>query len=272
MSTPPASVDSTPTVLRKILARKHEEVAERRRLVSIEQQRERALHAEPVRGFYTAIADTVAGGRAAVIAEVKKASPSKGVIRADFDPVAIAQSYQRGGACALSVLTDIDFFQGSDDYLQRARAATLLPVIRKDFIVDPYQIVEARALGADAVLLIVAALSDAQLADFHAEAIALGLDVLIEVHGAAELERALQIDNPLLGINNRDLHTFTTSLENTYQLLDNIPADRLVVTESGIHTVDDVAAMRGHHVNAFLVGEALMRHAEPGQRLVEMFN
>jgi len=264
--------DSAPTVLRKILARKHQEVAARSAQVSVEELLERAAQADPVRGFYNALRRGVDSGRAAVIAEVKKASPSKGVIREDFDPVAIAQSYQRGGASCLSVLTDIDFFQGSDSYMQRARAATTLPVIRKDFVVDPYQIVEARALGADAILLIVAALSDSQLAEFHQQAVALGLDVLIEVHGEAELMRALRIDNPLLGINNRDLHSFETSLENTYQLLDKIPADRLVVTESGIHTVDDVAAMRGHDVNAFLVGEALMRHAEPGQRLVEMFN
>ncbi len=262
----------TPTVLRKILARKHEEVAERRRLVSIEEQRERAAAASPVRGFYAAMRRSVEQGRAAVIAEIKKASPSKGVIREAFDPVAIAQSYQKGGASCLSVLTDVDFFQGHDDYLVQARAATQLPVIRKDFIVDSYQIAEARALGADAVLLIVAALSDAELAQFHAEAVALGLDVLVEVHGADELTRALAIDNPMLGINNRDLHTFDTSLDNTYDLLGQIPAGRMVVTESGIHTVDDVAAMRGHDVNAFLVGEALMRHADPGQRLVEMFN
>jgi len=262
----------TPTVLRKILARKHEEVAERRRLVSIEEQHERAAAASPVRGFYAAMRRSVEQGRAAVIAEIKKASPSKGVIREDFDPVAIAQSYQRGGASCLSVLTDVDFFQGHDDYLVQARAATQLPVIRKDFIVDSYQIVEARALGADAILLIVAALSDAELAQLHAEAVALGLDVLVEVHGAEELTRALNIDNPMLGINNRNLHTFDTSLENTYRLLEKIPAERLVVTESGIHTVDDVAAMRGHDVNAFLVGEALMRHDDPGQRLVEMFN
>lgn len=262
----------TPTVLRKILARKHQEVAERRDLVSFDEQHRRAEAASPVRGFYAAMRRAVDEGRAAVIAEVKKASPSKGVIREDFDPVAIAQSYQRGGASCLSVLTDVDYFQGHDDYLRQARVATQLPVIRKDFIVDSYQIVEARALGADAILLIVAALSDAELAQFHAEAVALGLDVLVEVHGADELVRALKIDNPMLGINNRDLHTFETSLNNTYDLLEQIPSDRLVVTESGIHTVDDVAAMRGHDVNAFLVGEALMRHDDPGQRLVEMFN
>ncbi|MFW2421558.1 MAG: indole-3-glycerol phosphate synthase TrpC [Porticoccaceae bacterium] len=272
MPNSPEVSDTTPTVLRKILARKHQEVAERRALVDEQELRRRAAQADPARGFVGSMRSSLEQGRAAVIAEVKKASPSKGVIREDFDPVAIAQSYQRGGASCLSVLTDIDFFQGSDDYLQRARAATSLPVIRKDFIVDSYQVIEARALGADAVLLIVAALSDAQLAEFHALAVELGMDVLIEVHGEQELDRALRIDNPLLGINNRNLHTFETSLDNTYQLLAKIPADRIVVTESGIHTSDDVAAMRGHDVNAFLVGEALMRHAEPGQRLVELFN
>ncbi|TAL07383.1 MAG: indole-3-glycerol phosphate synthase TrpC, partial [Porticoccaceae bacterium] len=203
---------------------------------------------------------------------IKKASPSKGVIRPDFDPVAIAQSYERGGAAALSVLTDVDFFQGADAYLVAARAATALPVLRKDFTIDPYQLHEARALGADCVLLIVAALVPAQLADLHGTALEIGLDVLVEVHSARELEIALTLDNPMVGINNRDLHSFHTSLETTFSLLPRIGGARLVVTESGINRVDDVLAMRGHGVHAFLVGEAFMRAPDPGARLRELFD
>jgi indole-3-glycerol phosphate synthase len=207
-----------------------------------------------------------------VIAEIKKASPSKGVIRPDFDPVAIARSYERGGATCLSVLTDVDFFQGADAYLVQARAATALPVLRKDFTIDPYQIHEARALGADCVLLIVAALSPAQLADLHGLALELGLDVLVEVHNARELDAALALDNPMVGINNRNLHSFHTSLETTFSLLPRIGDERLVVTESGIQRVDDVLAMRGHGVHAFLVGEAFMRAADPGAQLRTLFD
>lgn len=264
--------DDTPTVLKKILQRKQQEVAERRAKVGNAEIQAQAAAAGPTRGFAKALLQSVALGRAAIIAEVKKASPSKGVIREDFDPVHIAQSYEKGGASCLSVLTDVDFFQGCDQYLKMARAATRLPVIRKDFIVDEYQVYESRALGADCILLIVAALSENKLAHLHDLAVSIGLDVLIEVHGAEELQIALKLDNPMVGINNRNLHTFETSLENTYQLLDGIPADRLVVTESGIHTIDDVAAMRGHNVNAFLVGEAFMRADDPGTRLMEMFN
>lgn len=206
-----------------------------------------------------------------MIAEVKKASPSKGVIRADFQPAQIAASYQAGGASCLSVLTDIDFFQGSDSYLREARAACELPVLRKDFTVDPYQVVEARAIGADAILLIVAALEDDQMRELAAVAAQVGVDVLVEVHDRAELERALELETPLIGINNRDLHSFETRLETTLELLPYIPGGRLVVTESGIHTAEDVALMRNHQVYGFLVGEAFMRAPEPGEKLRNMF-
>ena len=214
----------------------------------------------------------IAAGESAVIAEIKKASPSKGVIRENFDPAAIAASYADGGAACLSVLTDVDFFQGADKYLQQARDACHLPVIRKDFIIDQYQIYEARAMGADCILLIVSALAEKQLADLHDLAISLGMDVLIEVHDAAELSIALKLDNPMVGINNRNLHSFEVSLDNTYQLLEKIPDNRIVITESGIHSREDVAAMRQQKVNAFLVGEAFMRSEEPGDRLSEMFS
>ncbi len=262
----------TPTILKKILARKVEEIAERRRDCDLDELRRRAVDAPPVRGFYRALQARVARGESAVIAEIKKASPSKGVIRPDFDPVAIARSYERGGAACLSVLTDVDFFQGADAFLVAARAATALPVLRKDFTIDPYQIHEARALGADCVLLIVAALTPAQLAELHGTALDIGLDVLVEVHNARELEVALTLDNPMVGINNRDLHSFHTSLETTYSLLPRVGTGRLVVTESGINRVDDVLAMRGHGVNAFLVGEAFMRAPDPGRRLRELFD
>lgn len=262
----------TPTILKKILARKVEEIAARRLRCDLDQLRHRAADAPPARGFYQALQTRVARGESAVIAEIKKASPSKGVIRPDFDPVAIARSYERGGAAALSVLTDVDFFQGADAYLVAARAATTLPVLRKDFTIDPYQIHEARVLGADCVLLIVAALAPAQLADLHGTALEIGLDVLVEVHNARELEIALTLDNPMVGINNRDLHSFHTSLETTFSLLPRIGVERLVVTESGINRVDDVLAMRGHGVHAFLVGEAFMRAPDPGTRLRELFD
>ena len=261
----------TPTVLKKIIARKREEVAERRGRVTIAELRGLVAAQTPARGFVSAVERQIADGRAAVIAEIKKASPSKGVICEHFDPVAIAQSYQAGGAACLSVLTDVDFFQGADQYLVAARAAVDLPVLRKDFTIDPYQVVEARALGADCVLLIVAALSDQQLADLNGMAGEVGLDVLVEVHDAEELQRALALDNRLIGINNRDLHTFDTTLDTTFNLLDQIPADRIVVTESGIHSSDDVAAMRARKVNAFLVGEAFMRADQPGAKLAELF-
>ncbi|TGD72465.1 indole-3-glycerol phosphate synthase TrpC [Mangrovimicrobium sediminis] len=260
-----------PTILRRILERKAEEVAERRARCSEAQLRELASEQSAPRGFAAAIQARVAQAQPAVIAEVKKASPSKGVIRADFHPAEIAVSYERGGATCLSVLTDVDFFQGADDYLRQARAACTLPVLRKDFTVDPYQVFEARAIGADAILLIVAALSDAQMLELSDAAASAGLDVLVEVHDAQELQRALALPTPLLGINNRDLHSFDTSLQTTIDLLADIPADRVVVTESGIHTPADVALMRDNGVYAFLVGEAFMRAPEPGERLQQLF-
>ena len=263
---------NTPTVLKKILARKAEEVAERSANISLSQLQEQCQKSRDIRGFADAIAAKIEQGMAAVIAEVKKASPSKGVIRQNFDPVSIARSYEKGGAACLSVLTDRDFFQGADEYLKMARAAARLPVLRKDFVVDPYQIYESYVLGADCILLIVAALPQAQMEELHGVAVGLGLDVLIEVHNEAELDRALLLDNRMIGINNRDLHTFDTTLDTTFGLLDKIPDDRIVVTESGILTIDDVAAMRGHDVNTFLVGETFMRADEPGLKLVEMFN
>lgn len=261
----------TPTVLQRILDRKHQEVAERRRAVSFSHLEQRANAQEPARDFVNAIAERIAAGDPAVIAEVKKASPSQGVIRANFDPAAIAKSYQTGGATCLSVLTDIDFFQGADTYLQTARAACDLPVLRKDFVVDPYQVVEARALGADCILLIVAALSDDQLDELNDVALQWGLHVLVEVHNREELERAIPLGNRLLGINNRNLHNFETRLETTIELLDDLPDACIAVTESGIHTRDDVALMRTHGVNAFLVGEAFMRAKDPGTELQRLF-
>jgi indole-3-glycerol phosphate synthase len=215
----------------------------------------------------------LAAGHPGVIAEIKKASPSKGVIREDFDPTAIASSYEAAGAACLSVLTDVDFFQGADAYLQQARAASSLPVLRKDFVVDPYQVYEARAIGADCILLIVAALGNAGglMKDLEALALALDMDVLVEVHNRGELDLALELQSPLLGINNRDLHTFSTSLDTTLDLLAQVPAERLLVTESGIHHRADVDAMRSHGVNAFLVGEAFMRAPDPGLALQELF-
>ena len=263
---------NTPTILKKIIDRKHEEVRERLQKVSLATQQQRAKAQTPARGFVAAIERKLKAGDAAVIAEIKKASPSKGIIREKFYPEEIARSYEKGGAACLSVLTDVDFFQGHDEFLQQARNATKLPALRKDFTIDPYQIWEARALGADCILLIVAALEETQLRELNACAIEAGLDVLIEVHNADELQQALRLDNKLIGINNRDLHTFNTTLNTTYELLATIPADRIVVTESGIHSIDDVKAMRGHGVNAFLVGETFMRAEDPGLQLLEMFN
>lgn len=264
-------VKDIPDVLVKILARKDEEIAAGLQQVSAAEMRARAADQPACRGFVASMQARIDAGEAAVIAEAKKASPSKGVIRANFDPAQIAASYEAGGAACLSVLTDQDFFQGHNDYLQQARAACSIPVIRKDFIIDRYQIDEARALGADCVLLIVAALSDAQLQDLYGYAVSLGMDVLIEVHDEAELQRSLPLGATLVGINNRDLRNFTTSLNTTIDLLKQIPDDRIVVTESGIHTPDDVALMRQHNVNAFLVGEAFMRADQPGEKLKELF-
>lgn len=263
---------SIPTVLEKIIARKFEEVAERSARVSLAELEAQARAADAPRGFARAMQQRVAGKQAAVIAEIKKASPSKGVLREHFVPAEIAKSYEDGGAACLSVLTDIDFFQGADEYLQQARAACALPVIRKDFMVDPYQIVEARALGADCVLLIVSALDDGRMVELASVAKEQGLDVLVEVHDGDELERALKyLDTPLVGINNRNLHSFEVSLENTLDLLPRIPRDRLVVTESGILTRADVELMEINEVYAFLVGEAFMRAEDPGAELKRLF-
>ena len=264
---------STPTILRRILARKHEEVAMRGRVRSLGELRAALADAPPPRGFADALAQRIASGANAVIAEIKKASPSRGLIRADFDPAQLARSYERGGATCLSVLTDVDFFQGADAYLQAARAVVALPVLRKDFTVDAYQVVEARVLGADCVLLIAAAFREqpALMGELAALAAEIGLDVLIEVHDATELALALAVPGRLIGINNRDLHSFETSLETTFGLLDRIPAGRIVVTESGIASADDVAAMRVRGVRGFLVGESLMRAPDPGERLRELF-
>jgi indole-3-glycerol phosphate synthase len=259
------------TILRQIIDRKYQEVSERQRRDSLSSLEQRIAEQSPARGFAAAMARQVAAAEPAVIAEVKKASPSKGVIRADFHPAEIAASYQRGGATCLSVLTDVDFFQGADAYLREARAASDLPVLRKDFTVDPYQVVEARAIGADAVLLIVAALEQEQMRELAHTAAEVGLDILVEVHDRAELERALELETQLIGINNRDLHTFKTRLETTLELLPYIPQERLVITESGIHTAEDVALMRNHKIYGFLVGEAFMREPEPGEKLRELF-
>lgn len=263
---------SVPTVLEKILARKAEEIAARRAVVSLAELEQQAVAADPARGFARSLIEQARKKQPAVIAEIKKASPSKGVIRENFLPAEIAKSYQTGGATCLSVLTDIDFFQGSDQYLKDARAACNLPVIRKDFMIDPYQIVEARALGADCVLLIVSALDDVQMAELAAVAKGVGLDVLVEVHDGDELDRALKtLDTPLVGINNRNLHTFNVSLETTLDLLPRVPRDRLVITESGILNRADVELMEISDVYAFLVGEAFMRAEHPGTELQRLF-
>lgn len=271
-----AAAPARPDILRRILARKHEEVAARRAQVPMDALQARAGQADPPRGFVRALQARLDAGRPAVIAEVKKASPSKGVIRANFDPAAIARSYQAGGAACLSVLTDVDFFQGGDDHLRDARAACALPVLRKDFVVDPYQVAEARALGADCILLIAAALDDAALHALCAQAMDLGMDVLVESHDAAEFARALALPArdgraPLLGANNRDLRSFAVSLDTTLALHGALPPGRLLVTESGIATAHDVARMRAAGIHAFLVGETFMRAPDPGAALHALF-
>jgi len=264
-------MSETPTVLRKIIARKWEEIAARKAQTSLADLKARCAEQGPARGFVRALEAKIVQGKSGVIAEIKKASPSKGVIREHFVPAELARSYEQGGAACLSVLTDVDFFQGADAYLQEARAAVSLPVIRKDFLVDEYHLYEARALGADCVLLIVAALEPSKLQELNALAQELGLDVLVEVHDERELDIALQLPNKLIGINNRNLHSFEVSLDTTYKLLDQIGPERLVVTESGILAPADVKAMRAHSVHAFLVGEAFMRAEDPGQALAEFF-
>jgi len=258
-------------ILKKILARKREEIAERSATVSIDALKQQIETASPVRDFADAMRAKLDAGESAVIAEIKKASPSKGVLRENFRPAEIAASYEKGGAACLSVLTDRDFFQGSEAYLQQARAACSLPVIRKDFIIDEYQVYEARAIDADCILLIVAALDDAQLITLSNLAEQLGMAVLVEVHDAAELERAKVLKTPLFGVNNRNLKTFEVSLQNTIDLLAAMPDGCIVITESGIHAREDVMLMRSKRVNSFLVGEAFMRCEEPGGRLAELF-
>jgi len=258
-------------ILQRILARKHEEIAARSAQLPRALLETRIAQAPPLRGFADAIATKIGAGLPAVIAEVKKASPSKGVIRPDFDPAAIARSYEAGGAACLSVLTDVDFFQGDDAYLQQARAACSLPVLRKDFVIDPYQVLEARTLGADCILLIVAALDDRRMAELAMLAADLGMDVLVEVHDIDELERALQVPARLLGINNRNLRTFEVSLDTTLALREAVPRDRILVTESGITAPADVQRMRAAGVDAFLVGETFMRDPDPGAALQRLF-
>ena len=261
-----------PDILKKILARKVEEISESIKKLSLHDLVEQAKDASPVRGFVDHIRSKINQGQSAVIAEIKKASPSKGVIRENFDPASIAASYEQGGAACLSVLTDVDFFQGSSEYLKQARSACSLPVIRKDFIIDPYQVYEARAMSADCILLIVAALADDKLQELVALAHQLGMDVLVEVHDAEELERALCLPVSLIGINNRNLRTFEISLQTTINLLDKIPPEKIVVTESGILSKENVELMKSHNVNAFLVGEAFMRVDDPGLGLSSLFS
>ncbi|MDO4683917.1 MAG: indole-3-glycerol phosphate synthase TrpC [Lautropia sp.] len=265
-----------PTVLERIIAEKHREIAEARASLGDSALRDlvaERLRQSPPRGFEQAIRRQVAlaagsaAERPAVIAEIKKASPSKGIIRPDFDPPAHARAYEQGAATCLSILTDRRFFQGHDDYLKAARAAVSLPVLRKDFTIDPWQVLEAAAIGADAILLIVAALGDAQMAELAACATEHQLDVLVEVHDASELDRALRLGTPLVGINNRDLHDFSVTLDTTLSLLPAVPSDRVLVTESGIFTRDDIRLMRDNGVHAFLIGESLMRAPDPGQAL-----
>jgi len=264
---------NTPTILKKIVDRKWEEIKERKQSISLEAMRDLAFaNKDAPRGFADALARSLKAGRSAVIAEIKKASPSKGVLREDFHPAEIAASYEEGGASCLSILTDCDFFQGHEDYLKEGRAACDLPVIRKDFIVDPYQVFEARAIGADCILLIAACLDDDTMRELNLLAHELDMDVLIEVHDEEELHRALKLPNRLIGINNRNLHTFEVSLQTTFDLLDQIPEDRIVVTESGILKQEDVEAMRRHNVNSFLVGEAFMRTENPGETLADFFS
>jgi len=260
----------TPTILKNILARKQEEIAERSALVSIPQLIEKAASASAPRGFAKAMSDKIARGESAVIAEIKKASPSKGVIRENFDPAAIAISYEQGGAACLSVLTDVDFFQGADEYLKLARNASSLPVIRKDFIVDEYQIYEARAMGADCILLIASVLTDTQLQEYKEIAESIGLDVLIEIHNKDELRRIKPIDFSLIGINNRNLSTFEVDLNTTKELSSEIE-DKLVVSESGIKTNEDIDRILSFGVLNFLVGESFMRAEDPGEALENLF-
>lgn len=258
-------------ILNKIIATKMQEVAAAKTVKPLAVVQQEATAASATRDFVGSIRAKIANKQAAVIAEIKKASPSKGVIRADFQPAAIAASYEQGGAACLSVLTDIEYFQGSPEYLKQARAACNLPVLRKDFMIDPYQVYEARAMGADCILLIAAAIDLAKMRELESIAHSLGMAVLVEVHNGEELDLALQLETPLLGINNRNLRTFEVTLDTTLGLLARIPAHKIVVTESGIFTQADVALMRNNHVHTFLVGEAFMRQPEPGVELAKVF-
>ncbi|MBU58085.1 MAG: indole-3-glycerol-phosphate synthase [Alcanivorax sp.] len=259
------------TILDRIIERKRAEIHAGQQHYTIGDFEAMAENQGKARGFAAALYRSVAEHRPAVIAEIKKASPSKGVIREDFDPVDIARRYQEAGASALSVLTDEEFFQGHEDYLRAARNAVTLPVLRKDFMIDPWQIFQSRAMGADAVLLIVAALSDAQLDELYHAAQRTGCDVLVEVHSGEELERAMKLNIELVGINNRDLRTFETRLDTSLSLADEVPADHLVITESGIHSREDVRLMRDNGINGFLVGEAFMKAGDPGAALKALF-
>ena len=259
-------------ILNRIVEVKRDEIRAARKRRDLASLRRDAESLGGVRDFVSAMRATIAAGQAAVIAEIKKASPSKGVLREHFVPAEIAESYARGGAACLSVLTDVQFFQGAVAYLEQARAACALPVLRKDFMIDAYQVFEAREMGADCILLIAACLDDAQMVDLEAQAHSLGLAVLVEVHDGFELDRALRLKTPLVGINNRNLRTFEVTLDTTLGLLKNVPPDRLLITESGVLAKADVDRMRGAGVSAFLVGEAFMRAADPGQALADLFH
>ena len=261
----------TPDILKKIVSRKHEEIDEGIKRVPLERMIELASNADQTRGFYNALQSKVKQKQSGIIAEIKKASPSKGVLRENFDPVEIAKSYESGGASCLSILTDRDFFQGDPLFLIKARAAVSIPVIRKDFIVDPYQVYESRAMGADCILLIVSCLKDSELKSLSQLASSLGMDTLVEVHDSDELHRALKLELPMLGINNRNLRNFEVSLQTTIDLLSDIGDDKLVITESGITSKMDVELMHNHNVFGFLIGEAFMRDSNPGQKLKEFF-
>ena len=261
----------TPDILKQIVARKHEEIAESINRVSIDRMIELTKFVDNTRGFYNALATKTNNRQSAVIAEIKKASPSKGILCENFDPVEIAKSYENGGASCLSVLTDRDFFQGDPQNLIKARAAVSIPVIRKDFIIHPYQVYESRAMGADCILLIVSCLKDEDLKSLSDLAISLAMDVLVEAHDLNELKRALKLDLAMIGINNRNLRSFDVDLQTTIDLLEEIGDDKLVITESGIKSRDDVALMHKHNVYGFLVGEAFMRQSDPGKQLKEFF-
>ena len=261
----------TPDILKKIVSRKHEEITEAVNRVPLDRMIELANNADETRGFYNALNNKVTQRQSGIIAEIKKASPSKGVLREDFEPIEIAKSYESGGASCLSILTDRDFFQGDPLYLIRARAAVSIPVIRKDFIIDPYQVYESRAIGADCILLIASCLEDSALINLSELASSLGMDTLIEVHDIDELHRALKLDLPMLGINNRNLRNFEVNLQTTIDLLSEIGDDKLVITESGITTKKDVELMHKHNVFGFLIGEAFMRESNPGQKIKELF-